>query len=173
MEMSCPNLPKVGKEPSELENGPNVTSERQPQDDSPKCKWLGQETSAVGVEVLFTSFPVFLLKHQSSGPMGWLSTATIKHFWTWEEKVNRQSSLQHSQAFCRHPPTPASQQGGKWTHSHSGGEGRDRRGFKLSKSKITPSNPPGPVGVLWEVSAQPGICKENFRVDKSALISLA
>ncbi|CAK7313675.1 hypothetical protein VULLAG_LOCUS17707 [Vulpes lagopus] len=36
--MSCPDLTKAGKEPSKLENGPNVTSERQLQDDSPK--WI-------------------------------------------------------------------------------------------------------------------------------------
>lgn len=48
MKMSCPDLTKAGKEPSKLENGPNVTSERELQDDSPKCKWLGQEDLSCG-----------------------------------------------------------------------------------------------------------------------------
>lgn len=49
------------------------------------------------------------------------------------------------------------------------GEGKDERGFKLSESKITPFYLPRPVGVLRGVSAQPGICRERFDVDKSAL----
>lgn len=54
----------------------------------------------------------------------------------------------------------------------SGGEGRDRMGFKLSEIKITLFNLPRPAGVLREVSAQPGIWWESFDVDKSALNSL-
>lgn len=44
--------------------------------------------------------------------------------------------------------------------------------FKLSESKMTPFNLPRPVGVLREVSAQLGIWRESFDVDKSALNSL-
>lgn len=144
---------KAGKEPSELENGPNVTSEKQLQDHSPKCKWLGQDTSAVGVEVLFCSqgfvcVLCFSFKH-FSGSMGWLSTATVKIFLNMEEKVKWHFYLlQHLQTFYRF------QQRGKMcplsnTQVEKGEKGEKGGGLSLVRAKLLHSTFWDQLG-FWE-----------------------
>lgn len=45
------------------------------------------------------------------------------------------------------------------------GERKDGRGVKFNERKINPFNLLKPVGVLGEVSAQPGIWLESFPVE--------